>query len=354
MDRITIKDIAREAGVSIGTVYRALNNKGRIKNETKEKILAIAKEMDYKPNTVARKFALWDKFNILVVMPEDPQYYWGDVNLGLSSIRNELSEFGLETKTFFVSNSCNSNTIHLDIINILEQNKYDGLVIAPILINGFREILNYTSKNNIPTVIFNDGEEYKNRLFYYGPNNNTSGRIAGELMAKFIGLKGDVCVLTKSIHLSQYEERRHGFYEYMHINHPYINITSIHTYEPGQERNLLNNIFKKYPDINGIYVVDSAGAGIFGQILKENNIHHITLIGHESSPLSRSMLQEGYVTALICEQKVCQGYYPVKLLYEYLVQGLLPEKTEIFTDINIVIKENANCLDYSNYGVGYK
>ena len=42
--RITVKDLARISGVSIGTVDRALNGRGRINAETKEKILAAADE----------------------------------------------------------------------------------------------------------------------------------------------------------------------------------------------------------------------------------------------------------------------------------------------------------------------
>ncbi|MGT9066275.1 LacI family DNA-binding transcriptional regulator, partial [Enterococcus faecalis] len=45
----TIKEIAEKAGVSRGTVDRALNNRGRINPEVAEKIKTIAKEMNYVP-----------------------------------------------------------------------------------------------------------------------------------------------------------------------------------------------------------------------------------------------------------------------------------------------------------------
>lgn len=354
MERVTIKDIAKEANVSIGTVYRALNNKGRIKDETKQKILDIAARLDYRPNTVARKFALWNKFNILVVMPKEPDYYWDDINQGLSSIKNELSEFGLEIETFFILSSDNSETLHLDIIKILEEKQYDGLVIAPLHINRFTEIINYVNKNNIPLVLFNDGAVNKDRLFYYGPDNIASGRIAGELFSKLIGGRGNICIITKSQFLALYSERMKGFCEYIHDNHPLINVFDVITYNSGEEKSLLRKTLKDHPNLNGIYVMDAISAGIFGKILKEEGVHNLTLIGHEISPLSKKMLLEGFATALICEKKVCQGYYPVKLLYDYLVQGILPKNTDIFTDINIVIKENVNYLEHSHYGVGYK
>src|SRR4030066_2425054 len=59
MDRkTTIKDIARKANVSHTTVSRALNNKSRIKSETKEKILFIAKELNYRPDFIARSLVM--------------------------------------------------------------------------------------------------------------------------------------------------------------------------------------------------------------------------------------------------------------------------------------------------------
>ena len=56
--KITIKDIGRMANVSHTTVSRALNNKSRIRNETKEKILSIARDLNYQPNFIARSLVM--------------------------------------------------------------------------------------------------------------------------------------------------------------------------------------------------------------------------------------------------------------------------------------------------------
>ncbi|MDI6765164.1 MAG: LacI family DNA-binding transcriptional regulator, partial [Thermodesulfobacteriota bacterium] len=56
--KVNIKDIARIAKVSHTTVSRALNNKSRIRNETKEKILSIAKELGYRPDFIARSLVM--------------------------------------------------------------------------------------------------------------------------------------------------------------------------------------------------------------------------------------------------------------------------------------------------------
>lgn len=56
--RVTIKTIAEKAGVSEATVSLALANKGRISSETRERVLAIARTLDYRPNEAARALAL--------------------------------------------------------------------------------------------------------------------------------------------------------------------------------------------------------------------------------------------------------------------------------------------------------
>lgn len=54
MKQVRIKDIAKLSGFSIGTVDRVLHNRGEVAADTKEKILKIARELDYKPNIVAQ------------------------------------------------------------------------------------------------------------------------------------------------------------------------------------------------------------------------------------------------------------------------------------------------------------
>src|ERR1700736_1346766 len=52
--RLTIRDVARRAAVSVGTVSKALNNSGSLRQETREKVIAIAKELGFRPNDLAQ------------------------------------------------------------------------------------------------------------------------------------------------------------------------------------------------------------------------------------------------------------------------------------------------------------
>jgi len=66
---ITITDVAEALGVSKTTVSRAISGKGRIGEETKQRVLAYIEENDYTPNVIAKSLAQSKTYNIGVVMP---------------------------------------------------------------------------------------------------------------------------------------------------------------------------------------------------------------------------------------------------------------------------------------------
>ncbi len=69
--KITISDIAEALEVSKTTVSRAISGKGRISEETRQKVLAYIEEMDYKPNVIAKGLAQQKTYNIALVMTGD-------------------------------------------------------------------------------------------------------------------------------------------------------------------------------------------------------------------------------------------------------------------------------------------
>ena len=66
---ITITDVAEALGVSKTTVSRAISGKGRIGEETKQKVLAYIEENNYTPNVIAKSLAQSKTYNIGVVLP---------------------------------------------------------------------------------------------------------------------------------------------------------------------------------------------------------------------------------------------------------------------------------------------
>lgn len=121
MKKVTIKDIAKLAGVSTATVSRALSNTGYVKEETKKKILEASKKLGYSLKKLKQeKLQTEDTLN----------------NMGYSLI---------------LCNSDENVEKEKEYLKVLEEKKVDGIILAPAG-GDHKHILRYLKKN-IPMVL---------------------------------------------------------------------------------------------------------------------------------------------------------------------------------------------------------
>ena len=128
----TIKEIAERAGVSRGTVDRALNNRGRIKPEVAERILAIAKELDYHSNRKSKKNTQNpDKhIKIGVITQLSEASFMIPVKEGIRDAGRELEYLGVELLLKDIESV--DEEAQMEAIDELESKGIDGLAIMPV------------------------------------------------------------------------------------------------------------------------------------------------------------------------------------------------------------------------------
>lgn len=91
--RPTLKDVAREAGVSIKTVSRALNDEPRISPETRRRVLEVVAHLGFRPNTLARHMRAGGKDRAVgLVIPDVANPFFSSVARGVESV---ISDHGL-------------------------------------------------------------------------------------------------------------------------------------------------------------------------------------------------------------------------------------------------------------------
>ena len=83
MKRVTIYDVAKEAGVSLATVSRVINRSDVVKAPTKDKVEAAIERLGYKPNAIAQGLALSKTTTIGLVIPEASYTYIGQIIKGI-------------------------------------------------------------------------------------------------------------------------------------------------------------------------------------------------------------------------------------------------------------------------------
>lgn len=142
--RITIREVAAKAGVSVTTASRALNGSGRMLPETRERVRAIASELGYRPNSIARGLVQQRSFTFGMLTNDTYGRFTLPVAAGLSEA---LLDRGVSV--FLAAGKDDPDLVRLNL-NAMEEKRVDGLVIAGKRID--RGLPVELPDNGIPTV----------------------------------------------------------------------------------------------------------------------------------------------------------------------------------------------------------
>lgn len=120
---VKLDDVAKLAGVSKGTASRVLNNRGYISQQTRERIEAAVKELNYYPNENARNLLKRRSGMIGVVVPTITYPYYSEM---ISFLEKFLKASGYK---ILLCNTSFSSGASQDYIKLLNNNRVDGAII---------------------------------------------------------------------------------------------------------------------------------------------------------------------------------------------------------------------------------
>ncbi|HMP75764.1 MAG TPA: LacI family DNA-binding transcriptional regulator [Kiritimatiellia bacterium] len=175
MARTTIKDIARECGVSLSTVSLVLNNNPRISPATRDKVLQAVERHQYQPNAFARSLASQSSRVLSVVVP-DLNHVFADTYFGeiVSGVYDRASELGYKVildvaNQRFVSSG--------EYLNILKSKRVDAALFIGSSIHD--TYLHQIEQERLPFVLVN---HYMpgHRLSYIAADYVETARLAAE------------------------------------------------------------------------------------------------------------------------------------------------------------------------------
>ncbi|MCX6138046.1 MAG: LacI family DNA-binding transcriptional regulator [Ignavibacteriales bacterium] len=124
VNRVTGKEIADMLGISAMTVSRAINNRGYIHEETRQKVVAAAKKMGYSPNNIAKSLVLKKTHTIGVVIPEITHSFFPEAIRGIEEVTYR-AHYDL-----ILTHSAEDAKRERDAIRTLESKRVDGILIS--------------------------------------------------------------------------------------------------------------------------------------------------------------------------------------------------------------------------------
>lgn len=201
--KLTIEDVARALGVSKTTVSRAISGKGRVGNDTRERVLAFIAENDYKPNVIARGLAQQKTYNIALLIPGDCNLV--DMPFFQNSMQGICEEASAGDYDVMLVTATSGNNGNLE--RMVRNNKVDGVILSRSMVKD--SAAEYLKEKNIPFVLMGTSRD---EGIIQVDNDHRSGcrmlveRILGSGMERVGIIGGSMEFMVNLIRLQGYKD----------------------------------------------------------------------------------------------------------------------------------------------------
>ena len=339
---IGIKEIAIKANVSIGTVDRVLNNRVGVSQKTKEKVLAIVKEFDYKPNIMARRLASKKVMKLAVLIPEVSREtdYWNAPLNGINQAAEELQNFGVRIDKYLFDQ--NDKQSFDKIMAAVFSKDYHGALLAPMFEAESMKFLATCKNKRIPTVLINSDLDVKSCVSYVGPDLFQSGYVAAHLSKYLINEEQSALIvnISKEIdlhhHLLKKEEGFRAYFEKTGSQSRIAKIDIRNTDYDSIKLALDKAMAARKADL--VFVTNSRVASVARYFI-DRKISNVKLIGYDFLKDNIAYMEEEVIDFLICQKPQEQGNRGIMTLYQHINGNTTNQQTQ-YMPIDILTKEN--------------
>lgn len=343
---LSIKQIAELAGVSRGTVDRALNDREGINPEVKAKIMAIAAEAGYRSNRAGKMLGIRkNPIKIGIQMPAVGNPFFTDVHKGLHEAAAELADFGLSLEIRTMKGF--SVKTQIEQIRSLLSEGINALAFVPIDHPDITALLEELAGINLPVITFNNDIAAGPRLGYIGNDYLRSGSIAAGLLGLIAdGRTLETMIITGSRHVLGHNQRIAGFSQVIEQTYPHIRVLDILENQDDEDLSYqqVKSALQEFPQMNAIYMTAAGVTGACRALIDHAGNRHIKLICFDQTEGTVTYQQSGLITASIGQEPFRQGYLSVKLLFDYLLDGT-PPPPRTLTRNEIIIREHLLSLN---------
>lgn len=333
--KISISDVAKAAGVSTATVDRVLNNRGGVRTDKEDRVLATARALgidralDRTPSRALR---------VAVLIQPTVNPFHASLREGIDLASRMYATLNVQ---FFVHHIDQRKPAAIAAA-VRDCRSYDGLVITSPDDIRVREAVAFLSRN-VPVVTLATDLTDCGRAAYVGPNDRQAGRVAGDLMGLFLGRQGGrVVVVAGSRDITGHREREAGFRDIMTERYPEFSLAVVLETGENQEEagRVVEIAFRDDPGLRGIYHLSAGALPIVSALQRLGRIDNTVVITHELTPNRRMLLKSRKINAVIDQRPLLEARLAVETIAKLL--GRMPgEAVSISTDIQIFLAENA-------------
>lgn len=302
MARPTVHDVADEAGVSLATVDRVLNERPGVREKTAKRVHTAIIKLGYVRDTYAANLARQREYHFAFVLPEGPGQFVDTLKAALVEACAANAADRLSAQV--ISIPLNNPHSVVRALRNLQMASPDGVAIMATETPEVRDAVLRLKSSGVPVVALVADLPSSERDYYVGIDNVSAGRTAGFLMGRFVKeAEGEILVTTPSMLARDSVERRLGFDSVMSQEFSSLRILPTIEMHGNAERTLSAIAFavSAHANIVGVYSMGAGNGPLLDALREYGLMAGRTLIAHELTPVTRKALLDGEVDAVIAQ-----------------------------------------------------
>ena len=313
----TLKDIAKQLGVSVTTVYKALNNKPKVGDELRGKIIKIADELGYSPNRMAQALAR-KPLTITAIVPKYPIEFMSYMEQGIRTAFRELRSYNVIGLLEIIRNKEDAHKAWKS----LYRRGVSGVVSCfNDYNNGLSDILGEMPGFDIPvvaiTTVPRDDTTYIGKFVASG---QCLGRMAGQFLGMIVGSRVPVACLIPDFSVDIHVNSVQGFDEEIRVWGLENRGVFFSGYDFDKTYQNTKRLFKEHHDLRGLYVGSSNAYPVCKCAEDLGLEKQICIIGHDLYPELVECIRKGTLTASLFQNQYDNAYRSVIALCNYLLR----------------------------------
>ncbi|HIW55010.1 MAG TPA: LacI family DNA-binding transcriptional regulator [Candidatus Ruthenibacterium merdigallinarum] len=348
--RITIKEIAQLAGVSIGTVHCALNGKKGVSEATRQKILAIARQYAYQPNSLASSLKR-KPVRIAAVFPgrtEGGEFYFSWFWRAVRDAMEELKDFNIElTEAPYYHNSRYQAA---ELEALLQGEEIDGLITATGYLDTMsKQQIQQFIDSRVPVALAGEDLPDSGRLCCVQPCYEVIGAMAAETLTQQ-AKGGDILVCAGDLLIPSHYKIVHGLENWLAAANSPAKVYTV--YQGASDEEYYRHILRvlREEDIRACFCVTAAGSPVLARAIRDARLAgKVAALGSDLFEENVAQLRAGVFTGLVNKNPYSQARIAFRLLSEYLLRGVRPPARAVNTGSEIVLCSSLPMYEQNDY-----
>lgn len=322
MKKPGVHKIAELAKVSIGTVDRALHGRPGISAATRKKVLRIAKKLAYTPHPAARILSIGTAtLRIGVCIPEEIHFFYDQMRAGIFDEARRTNGLGVEILYHPVPSLGQGEREHL--AELLAR-KVGAVIVTPGDPRSATPVINRAEKQGVRVICITTDAPQSRRSSAVCVDPELNGRLAAELMAKFVPAGAQAAVMTGMLGTEEHRLKVQGFCDGFKQDSGDGKIAAVVEAHESPEESYRKSceLLARHPGLSGIYVSTVNCLPVCRALNDYRRAGKVQLITTDLFPEMVPHLERGTIRASIYQDPYLQGQLAVRMLADHLLNGM--------------------------------